>query len=85
MRLLLLLLILSFSLSAEDIRLGTVTANALRMRARPGSNFEVLGQLKNRNKVKARETKNGGLKIVAPAGLNFIRDNNPAGAGGVSA
>ncbi|NQZ60166.1 MAG: SH3 domain-containing protein [Lentisphaeraceae bacterium] len=69
MRLLLLLLILSFSLSAEDIRLGTVTANALRMRARPGSNFEVLGQLKKGNKVKALETKNGWLKIVAPAGL----------------
>ena len=58
---------LIFSLSAEEIRKGTVQAEKLRMRSRPGTKYEVVGQLKKGDAVKVVEEKEGWLKIVAPA------------------
>lgn len=63
---LLLTALLTFSLSAEEIRKGTVQAEKLRMRSKPGTKFEVVGQLKKGDAVKVVEEKEGWLKIVAP-------------------
>ena len=55
-----------FSLQAEEIRQGTVQAEKLRMRSKPSTKFEVVGQLIKGDLVKVVEEKEGWLKIVAP-------------------
>ena len=64
----LLALLFTFSslLSAEEIRKGTVTGSKLRMRAKPGTRYEVIGQLLKGDNVKVVAEDNGWLKIVAP-------------------
>ena len=57
---------LTFSLCAEEIRKGTVQAQKLRMRSKPGTKYEVVGQLKKGDAVKVVEEQEGWLKIVAP-------------------
>lgn len=51
---------------AEEIRKGIVTGSKLRMRAKPGTKFEVVGQLLKGDAVKVVEEKDGWLKLVAP-------------------
>lgn len=65
-----LLVFLTLSISAEEIRKGTVTAETLRMRARPGTRYEVVGQLKKGDAVKVVEEQEGWLKIVAPESID---------------
>lgn len=54
------------SIQAEDIRKGTVQAETLRIRAKPSTKYEVVGQLNKGDVVKVVEEKEGWLKIIAP-------------------
>ena len=77
--------LLIFTLSAEEIRKGTVQAEKLRVRSKPGTRFEVVGQLKKGDAVKVVEEKEGWLKIVAPETIEgwvsnkFIKDGKITG------
>jgi len=66
---------LIFSLGAEDIRKGTVQAEKLRVRSKPSTKFEVVGQLKKGDEVKVVEEKEGWLKIVAPEAVSGWMSN----------
>ncbi|MCH2206786.1 MAG: SH3 domain-containing protein [Lentisphaerales bacterium] len=57
-------------ISAEEIRKGTVTGSKLRMRAKPGTRYEVVGQLMKGDNVKVVEENNGWLKLVAPKSVS---------------
>ncbi|MCM8534942.1 MAG: SH3 domain-containing protein [Lentisphaeraceae bacterium] len=61
-----LLFLLSTFSFAEEIRKGVVTGSKLRMRAKPGTKYEVLGQLLKGDEVKVVAENNGWLKLVSP-------------------
>ena len=70
MRLILILFIsFTFLLPAEESRKGTVKVDNLRMRTKPGTPSDVLGELDKGAPVKILEEKNGWLRIQAPDSL----------------
>ena len=72
MKLLIVLLtaLIAFSMNGEEIRKGTVQAEKLRVRSKPSTKFEVVGQLVKGDAVKVVEEKEGWLKIVAPESID---------------
>ncbi len=60
------LLTISLVSPAENLRKGTVTAETLRMRSKPNTKSEIIGQLKKGDIIQVIEEKDGWLKIVAP-------------------